>query len=87
MPEPYRSRTFLRLLADVEGVGRLHLHPVCQLHRLDARLQLRVLRALLLVPAVQLLHQIELLSLLLAVEGRVPDVFDQLVDARLAVLT
>ena len=32
----------LRLLADVEGVRRLHLHPVGQLEGLDARLELRL---------------------------------------------
>ena len=39
----------LRLLGDVEGVGRLGLHPERHLERLDARLELRFLLELLAV--------------------------------------
>src|SRR5256885_3974482 len=31
-----------RLLAHVEGIGRLHLHPISQLERLHARLEPRI---------------------------------------------
>ena len=41
-PGPYMSRIVLRLAADVERVGRLRLHAVGQLERLDAGLELRV---------------------------------------------
>ena len=53
----------LRLARHVEGVGRLHLHAVGQLERLDARFELRVV---CLAPGalVELLQQVELLPLL-----------------------
>ena len=54
----------LRLPADVERVRGVQLHAVSQFKGLDARFQLRVLPALLQVPLVQLLQQIELFLLL-----------------------
>ena len=56
----------LRLFADVEGVGGIHLHAVGQFERLDAGFQPRVLLpAALLVFLVELLQQVELLALFL----------------------
>ena len=65
---------------DVEGVGRLGLHPVGQLERLDARLELRVVLAAVGVPLVEPSHQVELPALLVGSRGVVADVLDQLVD-------
>ena len=50
----------LRLAADVEGVGRLHLHAVSQLERLDPGFQLRIALALGQMLAVELGQQVEL---------------------------
>ena len=47
-----------RLPADVEGVGRVPLHPVGQLEALDARLQLRVALPLGDVALVELLQKV-----------------------------
>ena len=73
----------LRLARDVEGVGRLHLHAVGQFERLDPRLQLRLVRPLLGVPAVHPLHQVQLPSLLRSRPPRIADVGNQLVDLRM----
>ena len=54
VPVPYMSRIVLRLPADVEGVGGVHLHAIGQLERLDAGFELGVLLALLLMPFVEL---------------------------------
>ena len=72
----------LRLLRQIERVGRFDLHPVGHLERLDARLELRVLLQLLAVHRVQLLHQIELAPLLVAAEVLVADVRNHPVDRR-----
>src|SRR5204863_8032441 len=69
-----------RLAADVEGVGGLGLHAVGQLERLDAGLQLRVVRPLPAVQAVEAQHQVELAALLGEGDGRVVDVLDQPAD-------
>ena len=72
----------LRFLLDVEGVGRLHLHPVSQLERMDASFQRGFVRAGLGVTAVQFLQQIELPPLLAPSDLIVADVLDQLFDLR-----
>ena len=72
----------LRLLADVEGVARLHLHLVSHLERLDARLELRFLLEILAVHRVELCDEIELMPLFLRPEKGIPNVLDHLVHAR-----
>ena len=47
VPGPYSVADRLRLAADVERLGRLGLHPVGQLERLDPRLERRVVRGAL----------------------------------------
>ena len=44
-PGPYSVADVLRLARDVERVGRLRLHAVGQLERLDARFELRIVAA------------------------------------------
>ena len=70
----------LRLLGDVERVGGLGLHPVRQLERLDARLELGLAAAAVEVPPVELGQQVELGALGLRADRAVPDVRDQLLD-------
>src|SRR5579859_3436400 len=72
----------LRLEADVKGVGGVHLHAVGQFKGLDARLDLRVFLALLLVTLVELLQKIELPPLFRQRNVIVFDVLDQLLDLR-----
>src|ERR1051325_7765437 len=55
----------LRLLFDVEGIGRIDLHAIGQFEGLDTRFELRILSAALRVLLVKLVKQIELLPLFL----------------------
>jgi hypothetical protein len=71
------------LLLHVEGVARLPPHPVRQFHRLDARLQRRVMLVALQVLLVELPEQVEL-ALLRPGRGEVVlDVLDEPLDLRL----
>ena len=72
----------LRLAVDVEHIRRLHLHPVSQLERLNARFELRVLLSLGRMFAVELLNEVQLTPLFAQREAAVLDVFDQLIDRR-----
>src|SRR6056297_452489 len=65
------------LLMDVESVNGFALHAEGQLHRFDPRIELRIALALLLMPMVQLLDQVELMTLLDGTEGLVLNVRDQ----------
>ena len=69
-------------LADVEGIGSLHLHAVGQLEALDAGIELLVVLALLEVVFVQCVEQIELATLLLEIERAVLDELDELIHLR-----
>ena len=53
----------LGLATDVEGVGRVDLHPISELEGLDARFELRVLLAFFQVSLIEFLQQFELLLL------------------------
>ena len=77
---PYSSRIASRLAADVERFGRFALHAIGQFERLDAGFELRVGRSGLLMPAVELLHEVELPPLVGRRAARVADVLDQLFD-------
>ena len=57
---PVHVEDMLRLAAHVEGFGRVALHLVGQLERLNARFERRVGRPCGQVPRIQLLHQVEL---------------------------
>ena len=72
----------LGLAADVERLGRLGLHPVGQLERLDPRLERGVVRALGRVQLVEPPHQVELAPLAFGRLGLVADVLDQAGDLR-----
>ena len=78
VPDPYMARIGSRLAADVEGLGRLGLHPVGQLERLDPRLEGRVVAAAGRVQCVEPVHQVELPPLGLGALGVVADVLDEL---------
>ena len=69
----------LGLLADVEGIGGLHLHTVGKLKALNAGIKLLIVLALLEVIFVQRMEQIELPTLLLEIERAVLDELDELV--------
>ena len=80
-PGPYISRMWLRLAADIEGVGRFHLHAIGQLEGLHAGFELRrrrraVARACRLSDCTQ----IELPPLLGRRSSNCFDVLDQLFD-------
>ena len=72
-----------RLLADVERVRRLHLHPVGQLEGCDARFELSLARTGRRVALVQGAEQIQLRSLVADGNLLVVDVLDEPLDARL----
>ena len=73
-----------RFTIHVERIGRVHLHPVRQLERLDARLELRVLLSPGRMPAIESLDEIELPPLLGEGESAILDVLDQFFDRRVA---
>ena len=71
-----------RFTVHVERIGRLHLHPVRQLERLDACLELSVLLPAICVPAIERLNEIELPALC---RERQPTIFymlDEFIDRR-----
>ncbi len=70
------------LARDIERVGGIHLHPVSQFEGLDARFELRVLLAFLLMALVERLQQLELLVLFRQRGEVVFDVLDELLDPR-----
>src|SRR5438874_876974 len=70
----------LRLLADVERVGRFRLHTISQLERLDPRLQLGLMLTLFQVPLIQFGEQVELGTLGTRRDTTVADVRDQFLD-------
>lgn len=67
-----------RLARDVEGIGRVQLHPVGQLKGLDARLQLRVVAAFLAMSFVERVQQVELGALFGQRDVIVLDVLDEI---------
>ena len=69
-----------RFVADVERLGRFRLHPVGQLERLDAGLELGLVAVPLEVLAVELGQQVELGPLRPGADAVVADVRDQLLD-------
>ena len=77
-PVPVQLANMFRLAADVERVRGVHLHPVSQFKRLNARLQLRVLLALLQMPLVEFLQQTKLIPLFPRRRAVVSDVLDEL---------
>ena len=80
LPGPYSFSVAVALLADVEDLGRLGLHPVGDLHRLDRRFELRIADRFALDAACRFerLEQVELAALLGQRELVVVDVRDQL---------
>ena len=66
-------------LAEVEGIGRFHLHLISQLKGLQARLQFRVFPQGLTVFLIELIEQIKLPPLLLPRGVIITDVLDELV--------
>ena len=77
---PVHRADRLRLLGDVERLGRLRLHPVRQLERLDPGLELGLAAVTVQMAAVQLAQEVELAALGLRADGVVLDVRDQLLD-------
>ena len=72
------------LLADVKRLGRLRLHPVGQLERLDPRLELGLVPVPVKVLSIELGQEIELSPLSLWADAVVANVLDQLLVARSA---
>src|SRR5688500_13035307 len=71
-----------RLGRNVKSIRGVHLHPISQLKGLDAGFELGVVIALLLMFLVQLIEQIELLSLTLQRSVVAMNVLDELLDVR-----
>ena len=67
-----------RLLADVEGIGRLELHPVGKLEGTDPRLDRRLAGALVEMAGIERAEEVELLLLAVGAEARIADVVDEL---------
>jgi hypothetical protein len=67
-----------RFLIHIEGVGRLHLHPISQFEGANPRLQGRLARTGRQVVGIQFPQQVELPLLVLRSEACVADVVDQL---------
>jgi hypothetical protein len=67
----------LRFTADVERLGRFHLHAIGQLERLNSRFELRLGLALGQVSGIELAEQIELAPLFVEREILVANVLDQ----------
>ena len=75
---PVEVQRRVTLLPNVEDIRRFGLHPVCDLHRLDRRIELRIVRRLALhLETIELLQQIELSPLFGQRELLVVDVRDQ----------
>ena len=74
----------LGFMRQVKRFRRLRLHAESDLHRLDARLKLRVALAFLGVNGVQPVDQVQLLTLRNRTEVRVVDVFDDILGIQLA---
>src|SRR5690606_27290099 len=74
----------LGLARDVERVGRLELHPICELERFDPRVEPRILLSLLEVALVERAEKVELIPLRLPRQVVVADVLDQLLDLAMA---
>src|SRR2546423_1229893 len=69
-----------RFFGDIERFRGVHLHPIRQFKRLDARFHLRVLTAAPGVFLIELAQEVKLLPLLSRRDEFIPDVLDQLLD-------
>src|SRR5690606_21461583 len=65
---------------DIKRLGRLHLHAKGEFERLNSGLEMRILLPCLPMALVQLREQIELPSLLLAIDRRILNIGQQLSD-------
>ena len=66
-----------RLPLNVKCIRRFHLHPIRLLVALDARLQLRIMPALVQMFSIQRLQQVELATLRGKIQSRIANILDQ----------